>query len=274
VIAGSPAALLLIIILILIPWGPDVSLPDSDYSHLVPSTPVVVEVTGDGAATFRGKSFPGLQWPIPYHEGWLWLRNTPYWKELFEPNEEYRTKEKLYGWDVPILLTLDRNLKFAAPPFDGQTNIWVRTESEDASRPRGVSFCFVDPLDPLDENRGRIWLYWQGGRVEMPFTKGCIPVAIEKDGFFSILIGVAAIWLPKPDDKKVRCVLMPNLYKLPSRQISTGLLRNYLRAIGPGTLLCVKVEEEATVQDVVNFMSLCEEMEQPWTFHFDAVEIE
>jgi len=53
----------------------------------------------------------------------------------------------------------------------------------------------------------------------------------------------------------------------------TGL-RNLIDSAGKGLLLCVDVEQGARAQQVVDFMSLCRRLDQPWTFYFHAASFE
>jgi hypothetical protein len=43
-----------------------------------------------------------------------------------------------------------------------------------------------------------------------------------------------------------------------------------MQGLGSRFLLCVTLEEGVTVQDMVDFMSLCERINQPWTFYFST----
>jgi hypothetical protein len=56
----------------------------------------------------------------------------------------------------------------------------------------------------------------------------------------------------------------------PRSPIDGKTLEDILRRTGPGILLCVRVEQGVTVQEVVDFMAMCERLDQPWTFYFET----
>ena len=264
------------IVIFLIPRGPLVFLSASNEGHPVPDTPVVIEVVQEGAiASFRGSRTEGLQWPIYYHGGWDWLKASSYWESCFQPDMAKRALKGLYGTEVPILLTLGRNVEFAVPPPDVFTNIWVRVERSDSTLLAGLSFCITDPNDEIEEDRGRLFVFWQGKRFEVPFEHGCLPVTILADGRYAVRSDIRAIWLPRTGMTDERCrVPLVNMSELSPAPYSETGLTNLVDSAGKGLLLCVDVEQGATVQQIVDFMSLCRKLDQPWTFYYYAASFE
>ncbi len=277
VCAAVAAALagLTVVVLLIIPSSPHVALPASDLGEPLPETPVVIEVTREGRATLKGRHAEGLQWPVFYHGGWDWLKNSGLWRSHFEPDMESRAGKGLYGTGVPVLFTLDKDLPFAVPPPDVFTNIWVRTERSDSSLMAGLSFCMTDPNDDIDEDSSRIFVFWRGKRFEVPLEHGCLPLTILSDGRYRIRHDIGAIWLPRTGatDERYR-VLMVRMNELPALPYSEVALTNLIDSAGKGMLLCVDVEEGATVRRVIDFISLCRKLDQPWTFYYYAASFE
>jgi hypothetical protein len=274
-LAAAGLAAATVVVLLLIGGSPSDTLPTSDLGEACPETPVVIEVTKEGAATFRGSRVNGLQWPIFYHGGWDWLKTSDCWDGYFEPDMRKRTEKDIYGTGVPIFLTLNRDLKFAVPPPDVFTNVWLRVKRPDSSLLAGLSLCITDPNDEIEEERGNLFVFWRGERFEVPFEHGCLPVTILGDGRYGIRHDIRAIWLPRAGatDERRR-VPVVNMNELPAVPYSDTALANLIESAGKGVLLCVDVEEGATVQQVVDFMSLCRKLDQPWTFYFHAASFE
>jgi hypothetical protein len=275
-VLAAALAVLTVVVILLLPRGPFVLLPASNQGQPVPETPIVIEVVKEGAiATFRGGSVDGLQWPIFYHGGWDWLKASSYWRTHFEPDMEKRARKDLYGTGLPVLLTLDRDVNFVVPPPDVFTNVWVRVERSDSSLLAGLSFCITDPHSKLEEDTGRLFVFWQGKHLEVPFTHGCLPISIMRDGRYGIRRDIRAIWLPRTGmtDERFR-VPVVGMSELPAVPYSEVALTNLIASAGKGLLLCVDVEEDVTVQKVVDFMSLCRKFDQPWTFNFHAASFE
>lgn len=272
---AAALVVLTVVVILLLPRQPSVKLPVSDQGEPVPETPVVIEVTKGGSATFRSRHSDGLQWPIFYHGGWDWLKTSSYWRSHIEPDMERRAGKGLYGTGVPILLALDRDVPFAVPPPDVFTSIWVRVGRSDSTLLAGLSFCTTDPHSKLEEDGGKLFVFWQGKHFDVPFAHGCLPVSIMSDGRYRIRHDIGAIWLPRTGmtDERFR-VPVVSMSELPSIPYSDVALTNLIASAGEGLLLCVDVDKDVSVQKVVDFMSLCRRLNQPWTFYFHAASFE
>jgi hypothetical protein len=244
---------------------PQVNLPASESSQRIPPTSLVIEVTRDGTATFQGRTIPELQWPI---ETDRWLLHIEEYEGVLKPNGESRDARNLWGWDVPLIFHLDRELEFTLPRTVPFMNVWIETRNDnEVSYPVGLSFCLVDPADHLPDARGNIRLYWQGHCADYPFTKGCLSVWMSRGPRLRIRRLVTGVWLPKSGTGSWHGDRTMDAGDLPGDNFTLDEFREFLEDLGPGALLCVSIESPVSVQDVVDFMSMCKEIDQPWTFY-------
>jgi len=245
-------------------------LPVSCTSQPLPETSVTIEVNREGAATLNGESVEGLSWPI---EDFNWFAKTPYWERIFVPENKLRTKSGQSGHIVPITLRLNKDIEFSLPQFFWLMNIWIETIGGDDSRPEGLSFCFTDPDTCQPDRNGDILIYWHGKHYPVSINKGCFPVYLLPGGRYKIPEYFENTWvalLTSRAHSQYYRIHPVRLKNYPEKPFTATEFAKMLEYVGPGCLICVKLEKGVSVQEVVDFMTLCEDLKQPWTFYFES----
>jgi hypothetical protein len=176
------------------------------------------------------------------------------------------------GYDVPVKFRLHKELEFTPPAFQLLLNVWLETTSEVNTGSEGLSLCFADPDDLMPDRRRMLWIYWHGGCCQVSFTKGCLPVYLLPGRKYRIPESLQDIWIALPTSYPHSQFyrLYPTPIENPPKELlSATRFAKLLDSIGSGSLLCVQVEKGVTVQEVIDFMTLCEDLNQPWTFYFE-----